>query len=119
MVLPPRAMPFRSGSPQVLGQSVSFAAMLTESNDWFFATGPDGIPLFTDGVPTSGDVTKYVSIWDAGTEANQEPAVGDADRNPPAHARLWRARYRHDRAGIGDSTVLADGTTFRLPRPRR
>lgn len=60
------------------GQSISFATMLRESNDWFFATGPDGIPLFEGGVAVSGDVTSFVQLWDAGTELDQEPAVGDA-----------------------------------------
>ncbi|MBA2543332.1 MAG: spondin domain-containing protein [Deltaproteobacteria bacterium] len=61
------------------GHSISFATMYGESNDWFFAPGPDGIPLVDDdGVPMAGDVTKYVKLWNAGTEIDQEPAVGDA-----------------------------------------
>jgi hypothetical protein len=61
------------------GHAISFATMLGESNDWFFAPGPDGIPV-TDaaGKPMSGDVTKYVKLWNAGTEIDQEPAIGDA-----------------------------------------
>src|SRR4051812_458091 len=60
-------------------QAVSFAAMLGESNDWFFGPGPDGIALYdADGKPVSGDVTSQVSLWNAGTEIDQEPAVGDS-----------------------------------------
>lgn len=57
---------------------VSFATMLGESNDWFFAPGPEGIPLYSGGVPISGDVTRFVRLWDAGTELDQEPGVGNA-----------------------------------------
>ncbi|MDQ3338805.1 MAG: spondin domain-containing protein [Myxococcota bacterium] len=61
------------------GHAVSFATMLGESNDWFFAPGPDGIRVFDDaGKPMSGNVTKYVKLWNAGTEIDQEPAIGDA-----------------------------------------
>ena len=61
------------------GQALSFAAMLGESNDWFFAPGPAGIPLYDAQVaPVSGDVTAAVSLWNAGTEIDQEPSVGDA-----------------------------------------
>lgn len=60
------------------GHVLSFATMLVESNDWFFAPDPDGIPLYIDGQPLSGDITRFVRLFDAGTEANQEPGVGDA-----------------------------------------
>lgn len=60
-------------------QAFSFAAMLGESNDWFFGPGPTGIPLYDAmGNPISGDVTAQVELWNAGTEIDQEPAVGDA-----------------------------------------
>lgn len=53
-----------------------FATMLVQTNDLFFAPGA-GIPLFdTAGAPMSGDVTEYVELWDAGTEANQNPGTG-------------------------------------------
>jgi hypothetical protein len=61
------------------GHAITFASMLGESNDWFFAPGPEGIPLFDErGAPISGDVTAYVKLWDAGTECDQELGVGDA-----------------------------------------
>ena len=61
-----------------IGHHVTFASMLVESNDWFFAPVSEGIPLYANGEPVSGDVTSYVRLWDAGTELDQEPAVGDA-----------------------------------------
>ncbi|HEY5948656.1 MAG TPA: spondin domain-containing protein [Kofleriaceae bacterium] len=60
------------------GQYLTFATTLIESNDWFFAPEPQGIPLYVDGKQLSGDVTSYVRLWDAGTELNQELGVGNA-----------------------------------------
>src|SRR4029077_8422371 len=58
-------------------QSVSFAAMWGETNDWFFGTQAAGISLYdADGNPVSGDVTAQVTVWNAGTEIDQEPGVG-------------------------------------------
>lgn len=58
------------------GDYLSFATMFVQSNDLFFAPAPEGIPLFDDAEPISGDVTDEVLLWDAGTEVNQEPGVG-------------------------------------------
>lgn len=59
------------------GHSLSFATMFVPSNDFFFAPGEGGIALFdSSGNPVTGDVTSQVSLWDAGTEANQEPGAG-------------------------------------------
>jgi len=60
------------------GARVSFATMFVHSNDLFYGPGADGIALFDDeGAPISGDVTSQVMLWDAGTEANEEPGVGE------------------------------------------
>ena len=60
-------------------QNVSFAAMFGESNDWFFAPDVGGIALYdASGNPVSGDVTSQIKLWNAGTEIDQEPAVGDS-----------------------------------------
>lgn len=59
------------------GQSLSFATMLAATNDVFFGPADAGIPLFdADGEPLSGDITSEVLLWDAGTEENEQPAVG-------------------------------------------
>ena len=59
------------------GHSLSFATMFVPSNDFFFAPGEAGIALFdASGNAVSGDVTSLISLWDAGTEANQEPGAG-------------------------------------------
>ena len=60
------------------GDRLSFATMYVESNDLFLAPGETGIALFTDeGLPISGDVTDQIGLWDAGTEVNEEPGVGE------------------------------------------
>jgi hypothetical protein len=59
------------------GDRLIFATMFVESNDWFFAPDPTGIPLFReDGQPLQGEITGLVHLWDAGTEVNQTPGVG-------------------------------------------
>ena len=59
------------------GDRVSFATMFGMSDDWFFATKPEGIALFDAwGMPNSGDVSERIAIYDAGTEVDQEPAIG-------------------------------------------
>ena len=63
---------FESGE----GSYLSFASMLVQSNDLFFAPGAMGIALFEDGYPIEGDITEQIMLWDAGTEVNQEPGTG-------------------------------------------
>lgn len=57
---------------------LSFAAMLVQSNDLFLAPVESGIPLFDeDGQPIGlQNVTGKLLLWDAGTEANEEPGTG-------------------------------------------
>ena len=59
------------------GQYLSFATMFVQSNDLFYAPDEQGIPLYNDdGTAKNGDVTMYLQLWDAGTEANEEPGAG-------------------------------------------
>lgn len=58
------------------GQRLTFATMLVQSNDLFFAPDDDGIDLFPNGVALSGDITSQIELWDAGTEVNEQPGVG-------------------------------------------
>ncbi len=57
---------------------LSFATMLVQSNDLFLAPVESGIPLFDeDGKPIGlQNVTGKLLLWDAGTEANEEPGAG-------------------------------------------
>ena len=58
------------------GSRLSFASMFGQSNDLFFAPAGDGIPLMDGKAWRNGDVTGWISLWDAGTEANEAPGVG-------------------------------------------
>ena len=58
------------------GEYLNFATMLVQTNDLFFAFGENGLALFKDGTPVSGDITTEVSLWDAGTEVNEYPGAG-------------------------------------------
>ena len=84
--------PFQDGNPGVLlpgegayeftftadrdAQYLSFATMLVEGNDLFFAPGDRGIKLFRFGAPINGDITRRIMLWDAFTEINEEPGQG-------------------------------------------
>ncbi len=60
-----------------LGSKLSFATMLVQSNDLFYAPAPAGIDLFdASNNPVSGDITSQVMLWDAGSEVNEEPGAG-------------------------------------------
>jgi hypothetical protein len=60
---------------------LTLATMFGQSNDYFYATEKP-VELFDSaGNPLSGDITSRLALYDAGTEANQEPGVG-ADQAP-------------------------------------
>jgi hypothetical protein len=58
------------------GMRLSLITMFGQSNDWFYAPDKEGIDLFENGKPISGDITSKLVLWDAGTEADQEPGIG-------------------------------------------
>jgi hypothetical protein len=58
------------------GQTLSLAWMFGQSNDLFYSNDRP-IALFdAAGKPVTGDMTPQLSLWDAGTEANEEPGLG-------------------------------------------
>ena len=64
------------------GDTLTFATMLAQSNDLFFAPDEAGIALFDDdGNAISGDVSDQVDLWDAGSEVNQP--IGEGDEQAP------------------------------------
>jgi hypothetical protein len=73
----------QAGTPQYY---LSFVTMFVPSNDAFYALGgPSGLQVFGSGnSPTAGDVTDRVSLWDTGTEINEEPGLGE---NQPMRQR--------------------------------
>lgn len=56
---------------------LSFATMYGLSNDGFYAPDGDGISLYDNGTPVTGDITSQIMLWDAGTEMNQMPGAGN------------------------------------------
>jgi hypothetical protein len=58
------------------GMRLSIITMFGQSNDWFYAPKRQGIELFANGKPLSGDITSEFMLFDAGTEVNEEPGVG-------------------------------------------
>ena len=58
------------------GDNLSFTTMFVQSNDWFIGPVDEGLPLFRNGVPISGEITDEMYLWDAGTEADQLPGLG-------------------------------------------
>jgi hypothetical protein len=67
------------------GQRLTVAMMFGQSNDLFYAPGPEAIALFdAKGKPLTTDITSQLQLWDAGTEVNEEPGLGpnQAARQP-------------------------------------
>ncbi|MEM7786061.1 MAG: spondin domain-containing protein, partial [Planctomycetota bacterium] len=56
------------------GARLNFVNMLANSNDWFFAIGQNGIELFENNNPVTGDITSSVRLYDAGTE-EEDPST--------------------------------------------
>ena len=97
-------------------QHVSFAMMLGESNDWFFAPGPSGIALYdANGLPVTGDVTDQVSLWNAGTEIDQEPAVGDSTGPQQPSPDFGAPDPDSTVRKLAQTVTLTDGSQFTLP----
>jgi hypothetical protein len=60
-----------------IGMRLSLITMFGQSNDLFYAP-KQAIDLFDeDGNPLTGDITDRLLLWDAGTEVNQAPGLGD------------------------------------------
>jgi hypothetical protein len=59
------------------GQKLNFIAMYGQSNDLFYAP-EKALDLFVKGEALSGDITDKLVLWDAGTEVNQAPGIGDS-----------------------------------------
>ena len=58
------------------GHYLSFATMFVQSNDLFYAPDGEGIALWNEDGPVTGDITDQIMLWDAGTEVNQQPGTG-------------------------------------------
>lgn len=71
-----------------------------QSNDWFYAPKRQGIDLFVNGKPLSGDITKEFMLFDAGTEKDEEPGIGpnqgprqkDPNAGEPENGKVYPAK---------------------------
>ena len=102
--MPGQAYEFTFGANP--GDMLSFATMMVQSNDLFYAPDGGGIALFDGSTPVQGDVTSQVMLWDAGTEMNEVPGEG-ANQAP-------RQTGADTGAADGDSSVrlVNDGYTY-------
>lgn len=63
-------------------ERLSLAAMLVQTNDWFLALPPTGLSLrdatgaLRSATDLEAELRRTLTIWDAGTEANQVPGAG-------------------------------------------
>jgi hypothetical protein len=63
------------------GDRFSLETMFVQSNDWFYGFGGDGVSLFRpNGRPISGNLTRRLALYDAGTEVNEEPGAGTTQK---------------------------------------
>lgn len=58
------------------GMKLSMTMMFGQSNDWFYSTPSQGISLFEKGKPISGNITSRFTLYDAGTEQDEEIGIG-------------------------------------------
>jgi hypothetical protein len=92
------------------GEQLSVAWMFGQSNDLFYSNDRP-IALFTPtGKPVSGAMTTQLSLWDAGTEVNEEPGLGPnqgprqatPDAGAAEHEGIAHVRDRFSYPRIGD-----------------
>ena len=58
------------------GTRLQIETMFVQSNDFFYAFGEEGLKLFHENKPISGDVTSKLVLYDAGTEEDTPPGTG-------------------------------------------
>lgn len=87
------------------GQFLSIAAMFGQSNDWFYSVDRP-VALFTGGKAVSGDMSRQIALFDAGTEVDEEPGLG------PNQA----PRQANPEAGVREHEPVAHaGGKWRIP----
>lgn len=78
VVLPGQSISFKFHAGR--GQALMLTTMYGASKDWFFAPDNPGIMLYKeDGMPMTGDVSKYIKLWDNGTKKGTTDTKEDAN----------------------------------------
>ncbi len=110
---------FASGSAQMMttggafeftftatkGMKLNMIAMFGQSNDLFYSN-KKAIDLFDKkGNAITGDVTSALTLWDAGTEVNQAPGIGDEQAPRQKAANTGKAEN-------GKIGAVKDGFTY-------
>jgi hypothetical protein len=95
------------------GQFLSLAAMFGQSNDWFYSNDRP-IALFNGGKPVSGDMTPQLSLWDAGTEVDEEPGLGPNQAPRQKSANSGAAEKQSVAHVAGKWAPPAIGTLIRI-----
>jgi hypothetical protein len=91
------------------GEMLSLAWMFGQSNDLFYSNDRP-IALFTSAGPVSGEMTTQISLWDAGTEVNEEPGFGpnqgprqkSPDAGVPERQGIAHVRDRYSYPRVAD-----------------
>lgn len=99
--------------PARTGQRLSLAAMYIQSNDVLLGTRPEGIEVAHElEVGTPLDVSDAFVLWDAGTEINEAPGLGEhqAPRQPEPNSGP-------DEAGTLTMFETEDASGFTYPAP--
>lgn len=87
------------------GMKFNLIAMYGQSNDLFYAPRV-ALDLFDkSGNPLTGDITEQFLLWDAGTEVNQAPGVGDEQAPRQKMANTGKAEN-------GVVKLVNDGFTY-------
>lgn len=58
------------------GDRLQIETMFVQSGDWFYAFGNGGLLLFDGDTPIAGEVTSELVLYDAGTEIDEAPGMG-------------------------------------------
>jgi hypothetical protein len=97
------------------GQLLSTAWMFGQSNDLFYSNDRP-IALFSaTGKPVSAEMTSQLSLWDAGTEVNEEPGLGPnqgprqatPDAGETESQGIAHVRDRYTYPGVGNVLRLS------------
>lgn len=87
------------------GMKLNLIAMFGQSNDLFYAP-KSAVELFDKaGNPLNGDITSSFLLWDAGTEINQAPGIGDEQAPRQKMANTGKAEN-------GVVQLVKDGFTY-------
>lgn len=87
------------------GMKFNLIAMYGQSNDLFYAPRV-ALDLFDkNGNALTGDITDKLLLWDAGTEVNQAPGIGDEQAPRQTMANTGKAEN-------GVVTLVKDGFTY-------